>query len=44
MAGKKEKRNPNLYCAYHQDIGHEIEDCYDFKKKIERLIQQGYLR
>ena len=27
MMGNPEKRNHNLYCQYHQDHGHTIEDC-----------------
>ena len=27
MAGDLSKRNQNLYCHYHQDHGHTIEDC-----------------
>ena len=27
MIGNPEKRNRNLYCQYHQDHGHTIEDC-----------------
>nr|XP_027095930.1 uncharacterized protein LOC113715828 [Coffea arabica] len=41
---KRDKRNPNLYCAYHQDVGHETEDYNDLKKEIENLIKQGYLK
>jgi hypothetical protein len=31
------------YCLFHLDKGHDIEDCYVLKKKIERLIVKGYL-
>ncbi|XP_027100415.1 uncharacterized protein [Coffea arabica] len=44
MNGKKERRNPDLYCLYHRDVGHETEDCNDLKNEIERLIKQGYLK
>lgn len=27
MAGDSMKRNQSLYCQYHQDHGHTIEDC-----------------
>ncbi|XP_030930551.1 uncharacterized protein LOC115956261 [Quercus lobata] len=27
MAGDSSKRNQSLYCQYHQDHGHTIEDC-----------------
>ncbi|XP_027096004.1 uncharacterized protein [Coffea arabica] len=44
MNGKKERRNPDLYCLYHRVVGHETEDCNDLKKEIEHLIKQGYLK
>nr|XP_027086729.1 uncharacterized protein LOC113708473 [Coffea arabica] len=44
MVGKKEKRNFNLCCAYHRDIGNETEDCNNLKKDIEDLIKRGYLK
>nr|XP_027067568.1 uncharacterized protein LOC113693195 [Coffea arabica] len=44
MFGNRDKRNSNLYCLYHRDIGHETEDCNDLKKEIKHLIKQGYLK
>ncbi|XP_027150254.1 uncharacterized protein LOC113750488 [Coffea eugenioides] len=44
MFGSKDKRNSNLYCLYHRDIGHETENCNDLKKEIENLIRQGHLK
>ncbi|XP_027174210.1 uncharacterized protein LOC113773797 [Coffea eugenioides] len=44
MWGSKDKRNSNLYCLYHRDIGHETEHCNDLKKEIENLIRQGHLK
>ncbi|XP_071909636.1 uncharacterized protein [Coffea arabica] len=41
---RRDKRNSNLYCAYHRDVGHETEDCNDLKREIENLIRQGYLK
>nr|XP_027063200.1 uncharacterized protein LOC113689656 [Coffea arabica] len=44
IPGRSDKRNFNLYCAYHRDVGHETEDCNDLKRDIENLIRQGYLK
>lgn len=44
MVGNKERRNFNLYFAFHKDIGHETGDYRDLKWEIENLIKQGHLR
>ncbi|XP_027108962.1 uncharacterized protein [Coffea arabica] len=44
MLGSRDKRNSNLYCLYHRDIGQETEDCNDLKREIENLIRQGHLK
>ncbi|XP_027174644.1 uncharacterized protein LOC113774291 [Coffea eugenioides] len=44
MFGSRDKRNSNLYCLYHRDIGHETENYNDFKREIEHLIRQGHLK
>ena len=31
------------YCRYHCSYGHNTEDCWALKNKIEELIQVGYL-
>ena len=38
------KRNKATWCRFHQDHGHETEQCYALKDEIERLIGQGMLR
>lgn len=43
------KPNPSLkfskkYCQFHKKKGHDIEDYYALKKKVERLLTQGYLK
>uniref|UniRef100_A0A6I9QMS4 Uncharacterized protein LOC105037092 n=1 Tax=Elaeis guineensis var. tenera TaxID=51953 RepID=A0A6I9QMS4_ELAGV len=32
------RRNPNKYCSYHHDHGHDIEDCHQLYDEIERFI------
>lgn len=39
-----ERRNPDKYCHFHQDHGHDTNDCFDLKEQIKALIQQGWLQ
>ena len=38
MAGDPVNRNQNLYCHYHQDHGHTIEDCRNLWDHLEQLV------
>ncbi|XP_030923336.1 uncharacterized protein LOC115950246 [Quercus lobata] len=44
MAGDPAKRNQNLYCEYHQEPGHIIDDCRNLKNHLDWLIREGKLR
>ena len=44
MVGNPEKRNRNLYCQYHQDHGHTIEDCRSLWDHLDQLIREGKLK
>ena len=35
MAGDPVNRNQNLYCQYHQDHGHTIDDCRNLCDHLE---------
>ncbi|XP_074355849.1 uncharacterized protein LOC141695509 [Apium graveolens] len=37
------KKNPDKYCNYHRDKGHNTDECYHLKKLIERMIKEGEL-
>lgn len=39
------KRNRDLYlwCLYHNDHGHDTEDCNDLKKEVEDCLKNGML-
>ena len=38
-----EKRNQNLFCRYHKEVGHNTDDFIQLKNEIEYLIKQGKL-
>lgn len=38
-----EKRDKNLFCKFHKDIGHDTDDCRQLKDDIEFLIRRGRL-
>ncbi|XP_057493152.1 uncharacterized protein LOC130778639 [Actinidia eriantha] len=38
------RRNRNKYCEFHQDHGHNTEDCFQLKEQLADLIKKGYLR
>ena len=44
MKGDPNKCNRNKYCCFHNDHGHDTDECFDLKQQIENLIRQGKLR
>ena len=44
MMGNPEKWNRNLYCQYHQDHGHTIEDCRSLWDHLDQLVREGKLK
>ncbi|PON68759.1 hypothetical protein PanWU01x14_093650, partial [Parasponia andersonii] len=44
MKRDRAKCDPNKFCRYHNDIGHDTNDCFALKDEIERLIREGRLR
>ncbi|XP_030923101.1 uncharacterized protein LOC115949982 [Quercus lobata] len=44
MAGEPRKRNPNLYCHYHQDHGHTMDNCRNLWDHLEQLVREGKLK
>ncbi|XP_030947636.1 uncharacterized protein LOC115971746 [Quercus lobata] len=44
MASDPTKRNQNLYCQYHQELGHTTDDCRNLKNHSDQLVREGKLR
>ena len=44
MGGDPSRRNHNLYCTYHWDKGHNIEQCRVLKDHLEQLVRSGHLK
>ncbi|KAI3458805.1 hypothetical protein Pfo_015468 [Paulownia fortunei] len=37
------KPKSNLFCAFHNEYGHNTEECWHLKDEIERMIRKGWL-
>ena len=44
MGGGPSRRNQNLYCTYHKDKGHTIEQCRVLKDHLGQLVRAEYLK
>ena len=44
IARNSMKHNQSLYCQYHQDHGHTIEDCRNLWNHLDQLVQERKLR
>ncbi|XP_075645218.1 uncharacterized protein LOC142616218 [Castanea sativa] len=44
MARDPTKRNENLICQYHQDVGHTTENCRTLWNHLEQLVSEGKLK
>ena len=44
MAGDPVKCNQNLYCHYHQEQGHTMEDCINIWDHLDQLVGEGKLK
>ncbi|XP_022147771.1 uncharacterized protein LOC111016626 [Momordica charantia] len=44
LRGDLEKRNKDKYCRFHRDHGHNTSNCWELKRQIEDLIQDGYFK
>ncbi|GKD45858.1 hypothetical protein Tco_1270503 [Tanacetum coccineum] len=43
LIGTPEKENLNKFCDYHEDRGHNTNDCYQLKKQIKEAVALGKL-
>ncbi|GJX80564.1 reverse transcriptase domain-containing protein [Tanacetum coccineum] len=43
MVTPAEKRDPNKYCEFHADTGHNTDECMQLRKQIEEMIKSGKL-
>ncbi|XP_021775992.1 uncharacterized protein LOC110739817 [Chenopodium quinoa] len=41
VKGSAKNRNKNNHCHYHEDIGHDTNECYNLKRLLDRLAEQG---
>ncbi|KAL2232806.1 UNVERIFIED_CONTAM: Retrovirus-related Pol polyprotein from transposon [Sesamum indicum] len=38
------KKFSNKYCRFHHERWHDMEECFQLKDEIERLVRQGFFR
>ncbi|GJZ80586.1 hypothetical protein Tco_0645580 [Tanacetum coccineum] len=43
MVTPVEKRSSNKFCDFHNDKGHNMDECIQLKKHIEELVRAGNL-
>ncbi|GKA19013.1 reverse transcriptase domain-containing protein [Tanacetum coccineum] len=43
LIGTPEKHNLSKFCDYHEDRGHNINDCYHLKRQIEEVVASAKL-
>ncbi|GJR37269.1 hypothetical protein Tco_1212953 [Tanacetum coccineum] len=43
MVTPVEKRDPNKYCEFHSDTGHNTNECMQLRKQIDEMIKAGKL-
>ena len=39
----KRNQDPNKFCEFHKDIGHNTDDCISLKLAIEKALRDGEL-
>ncbi|XP_022152367.1 uncharacterized protein LOC111020111 [Momordica charantia] len=44
LQGDLEKRNKDKYCRFLRDHGHNTSNCWELKRQIEDLIEDGYFK
>ena len=44
MGGDPSRRNQNMYCTYHRDKGHIIEQCRVLKDHLGQLVKARHLK
>lgn len=43
MLDNKERKQSDRYCEFHIDNGHNTNDCYHLKRRIEEAVRSGQL-
>ncbi|KAL0395033.1 UNVERIFIED_CONTAM: hypothetical protein Slati_4469500 [Sesamum latifolium] len=42
MQDNPKRMKYDQFCRFHEDRGHDTEDCYNLRDEIERLVQKGH--
>ncbi|XP_022154876.1 uncharacterized protein LOC111022030 [Momordica charantia] len=44
LRGAPERRSKDKYCRFHREHGHNTSDCWELKRQVEDLTQDGYFK
>lgn len=44
MKTPMESRHPGLFCKFHEEIGHDTQDCRNLRKELDGFVTRGYLK
>lgn len=44
MTGGSKRRSKDKYCSFHEDHGHDTEECRNLMAEIEKFVQSGALK
>ena len=44
MKSSVQSRNKNKYCQFHEEVGHDTNDCFSLQRTLDRLADKGLLK
>ena len=44
MKSSVQSRNKNKFCQFHEEVGHDTNDCFSLQRALDRLADKGLLK